>query len=162
MLKNNETIECDKANNLKLLQQIEELKAENARLETSGKELERKYEARINEKENENLDLCSKVNILKDTNIELDSVKLVLQEKEAKLAEAENLLHIKNKEFTESLQKSEDKYLQLSTEHKQLQETLNRDAQALRATLDAADLKLRQKETELEVRNLYKNVIYVQ
>ncbi|EDW18715.2 huntingtin-interacting protein 1 [Drosophila mojavensis] len=150
LLKNNETIECDKANNLKLLQQIEELKAENARLETSGKELERKYEARINEKENENLDLCSKVNILKDTNIELDSVKLVLQEKEAKLAEAENLLHIKNKEFTESLQKSEDKYLQLSTEHKQLQETLNRDAQALRATLDAADLKLRQKETELE------------
>ncbi|XP_017864041.1 PREDICTED: huntingtin-interacting protein 1 [Drosophila arizonae] len=150
LLKNNETIECDKANNLKLLQQIEELKAENARLETSGKELERKYEARINEKENENLDLCSKVNILKDTNIELDSVKLVLQEKEAKLAEAENLLLIKNKEFTESLQKSEDKYLQLSTEHKQLQETLHRDAQALRATLDATDLKLRQKEIELE------------
>ncbi|XP_017957018.1 huntingtin-interacting protein 1 [Drosophila navojoa] len=150
LLKNNETMECEKANNLKLLQQIEELKAENARLETSGKELEIKYEARINEKENENLDLCSKVNILKDTNIELDSVKLVLQEKEAKLAEAENLLHIKNTEFTESLQKSEDKYLQLSTEHKQLQETVQRDAQALRATLDATDLKLKQKEIELE------------
>lgn len=151
--KNNETIASDKNNSIKLLQEIEELKSQNSRLELTGKERETEYEARIHEKESENLDLSSKVNVLKETTIELDKIKLILQEKEQKLAEAENLLNIKNKEMVESLIKSEEKYLKLSTENEELQVNLKREFQALSKTFDETDVKLKQKEIELEVNN---------
>ncbi|XP_064541014.1 huntingtin-interacting protein 1 [Drosophila montana] len=150
ILKNNETIASDKNNSIKLLQEIEDLKSQNSRLELSGKERETKYEARIHQKENENLDLSSKVNILEETSIELDNIKLVLQEKEQKLAEAENLLNVKNKEITESLKKSEEKYIKMSTENEEVQVNLKREFQALRDIFQETDVKLKQKEIELK------------
>ncbi|XP_032595454.1 huntingtin-interacting protein 1 [Drosophila grimshawi] len=150
IVKVNSAIESDKDNSSKLTQEIEELKSLNSRLEKSASEKEMKYEARIQEKENENLGLYSKVNILSEDSMELDKIKLVLKEREQKLAEAESLLKIKNEEIVETHKKNEEKYLQLSNENKQLQETLQSDAQNLRSVLVETEVKLGQRDDDLQ------------
>ncbi|XP_034480814.1 huntingtin-interacting protein 1 isoform X2 [Drosophila innubila] len=150
ILKLNENITEDKESTVKLLQEIENQKTHSSNLETVGKEMKAKYEAIIEKKENENLEVHSMVNVLKESETELGNVKLVLLEKEQKLAEVECSLSVKEKEVVENLKAYEEKYSELSNKNKLLEETLQKDSQALRGILVETESKLQQKENALQ------------
>lgn len=150
ILKLKENITADKENTTKLLEEIENEKTHSSNIETAGKEMKAKYEAIIQKKENENLEVHSMVNVLKESSNELGNVKLVLLEKEQKLAEAEGSLSVKEKEIVENLKTYEEKYSELSTKNKVLEETLKKDSEALRGTLIETENKLQEKENSLK------------
>ncbi|XP_034103217.1 huntingtin-interacting protein 1 [Drosophila albomicans] len=150
ILKKDESIEADKETTAKLLLEIENQKTHSTNLESVGKEMKAKYEAIIQKKESENLEVHSMVNVLKESETELGTVKLVLIEKEQKLAEAESLLIAKDKEIADNLKTYEEKNSELSTKNKVLEETLQKDSEASRGLLVESETKLKEKENALQ------------
>ncbi|KAH8307164.1 hypothetical protein KR044_006356, partial [Drosophila immigrans] len=150
ILKKDENITAEKDNTAKLLQEIENQKTHSSNLESVGKEMKAKYEAIIQKKESENLEVHSMVNVLKESETELGTVKLVLIEKEQKLNEAESLLSAKEKEIVENLKTYEEKNSELSAKNKILEETLQKDSEASRTLLVTTESKLKEKENALQ------------
>ncbi|KAH8371003.1 hypothetical protein KR093_005896 [Drosophila rubida] len=162
ILKKDENITTEKDNSAKLLQEIENQKTHSSNLESASKEMKTKYEAIIQKKETENLEVHSMVNVLKESETELGTVKLVLIEKEQKLADAESLLSDKEKEIAENLKTYEEKNFELSAKNKALEETLQKDSEASRGLLVETENKLKDKENALQVILLEKLVSDVQ
>ncbi|KAM8708782.1 hypothetical protein ACLKA7_015709 [Drosophila subpalustris] len=171
ILKLNENITTDKENTGKLLQEIENQKNHSSNLETAGKEMKAKYEAIIQQKENENLEVHSMKDsqALRGTLVETENK---LQQKEKALQEAEtsitrfieekllsekllndvqSTLNLKEKEIVENLKTYEEKCSELSNKNKELEETLQKNTDDLRGKLGETESKLQQKETALQV-----------